>query len=72
MNPKDKLYEIDLSGAAWHKSPFSNGGEQCVEIAHIPGGGVALRDSKNRQRHDLRYTAEEWDAFRKGIIEGAL
>lgn len=44
----------------------------CLEIAHIPGVGVALRNSKNRQRDDLRYTAEEWDAFRKGIIEGAL
>ncbi|SFD61444.1 DUF397 domain-containing protein [Streptomyces aidingensis] len=72
MNAKDDLYAIDLTGVEWHKSPFSNGGENCVEVAQLPGGAVALRDSKNPHREALRYTAEEWAAFRKGIIDGAL
>ncbi|AJT67455.1 hypothetical protein T261_5839 [Streptomyces lydicus] len=69
---KEDLYAIDLSGANWRKSPFSNGGEQCVEIADLPGGGVAVRDSKNPEREALRYTADEWHAFRRGVIEGAI
>ena len=74
MTPKRKedLYAVDLSTAEWRKSQFSNGGEQCVEVANLPGGGIALRDSKNPSFPALRYTAEEWDAFRKGVIAGDL
>jgi Domain of unknown function (DUF397) len=71
-NHKADLYAIDLSGAVWRKSPFSNGAEQCVEIADLPGGGVAVRDSKNPEREALRYTAEEWAAFREAVVEGVL
>lgn len=71
-NAKEDLYAVDLSTAEWRKSPFSNGGEQCVEVADIPGGGIALRDSKNPAFTALRYTAEEWDAFRKAVIAGAM
>jgi hypothetical protein len=69
---KDDLYAIDLSAARWRKSRFSNGGNQCVEITDLPGGGVALRDSENPGFPALRYTAEEWDAFRKGVLSGEL
>lgn len=72
MTDKSELYALDLSDAQWRKSPYSEGGEGCVEITDLPRGGVALRDSKNPARPALCYTAEEWDAFRKGVIEGAL
>lgn len=72
MRSKDDLYAVDLAGAAWRKSPASNTGEHCVEITDIPGGGVAVRDSKHPERPALRYTAEEWDAFRQGVIAGVL
>lgn len=71
-NSKEDLYAVDLSAAAWRKSSFSNGGEHCIEITDLPGGGVALRDSKNPGFPALRYTAEEWDAFRKGVVAGEL
>lgn len=41
-------------------------------MTDLPGGGVAIRDSKNPTRPALCYTAEEWEAFRKGVISGAL
>ena len=69
---KETLYAIDLSGAVWRKSPFSDGAEQCVELTDLPGGAIAIRDSKNPEREPLRYTAEEWQAFRKGVIDGLL
>ncbi|MGI5337676.1 DUF397 domain-containing protein [Streptomyces sp. CA-181903] len=70
MDRKEDLYALDLSGAEWRNA--SNGGNQCVEIADLPGGGVAVRDSKNPDRTDLRYTAEEWAAFRSGMLNGTL
>jgi hypothetical protein len=33
---------------------------------------VAVRDSKNRDREALRFTADEWSAFRRGIEAGEL
>ncbi|RLV08512.1 DUF397 domain-containing protein [Streptomyces griseocarneus] len=72
MDRKEDLYALDLSGASWRKSPDSNGGQSCVEITDLPHGGMAIRDSKNPHRPDLRYTADEWEAFRAGIINGTL
>ena len=72
MTPKEDLYAIELSGAEWYKSPFSSGGEQCVEIADLPGGAVAIRDSKRPDKGVLCYTAEEWDALRQGFRAGVL
>ncbi|MFI0736084.1 DUF397 domain-containing protein [Streptomyces sp. NPDC021225] len=69
---KDDLYAIDLSAAPWRKSSFSDGGNGCIEMTDLPRGGVAIRDSKNPAFPALRYTAAEWDAFRKGVLSGEL
>ncbi|OPC76767.1 hypothetical protein B4N89_45655 [Embleya scabrispora] len=52
-----------LDQARWHTSSFSNGGEQCVQVAHLPGGHTAIRDSKAPTHGHLRYTARTWTAF---------
>lgn len=31
----------------WRKSSHSGSGDQCVEVAVLPEGGRAIRDSKN-------------------------
>lgn len=61
--------KIDQSRLRWFKSSFSAAGN-CVEVAHIPGGGVALRDSKDRAREPHLYTRGEWEAFLKGVKNG--
>jgi hypothetical protein len=38
---------IDLSGAEWLKSSRSGSTKDCVEAAHLDGGMVGVRDSKN-------------------------
>jgi Domain of unknown function (DUF397) len=53
----------------WFKSSFSAAGN-CVEVAHLPGGGVALRDTKNRAKSAHVYTAPEWEAFVAGVKNG--
>ncbi|GAA2478562.1 DUF397 domain-containing protein [Streptomyces thermolineatus] len=69
---KAELYAFDLSNITWRKSSASGGEGNCVEIAELPGGGVAVRDSKRPEMEPLRYTAAEWDAFRRGVIAGEL
>ncbi|MFR9769094.1 DUF397 domain-containing protein [Nocardia sp. SC052] len=54
---------VDLSGAHWFKSTRSAAGNDCVEIAHLDGGRVGVRDSKNPHGGALVFTPLEWDAF---------
>jgi hypothetical protein len=61
------------SGVAWRKSSFSQGnggGDACVEVAFLPDGGVAVRDTKDRTLSPHRYPAREWDAFLAGVRAG--
>jgi hypothetical protein len=54
----------------WFKSSFSANGQSCVECAHLPDGGMAVRDTKNRAGAVLRFTADEWQAFIAGVLSG--
>jgi hypothetical protein len=55
--------DIDLTGAVWHKSAYSNNGGNCVEVAFNLPGIVAVRDSKNPAAGTLVFTPETWRAF---------
>ncbi|WP_043262841.1 DUF397 domain-containing protein [Streptomyces sp. CT34] len=67
---KQDLYRLDIHEAEWHRSSHSNPSGNCVEVTHFPQGGVALRDSKNPNHGDLRFTQDEWDAFLAGVRAG--
>lgn len=56
----------DLSKAVWTKSSHS-GDQNCVEVAHLDGGCIGMRDSKNPDGPALTFTATEWDAFIVGV-----
>lgn len=47
-------------------SSFCNYGN-CVEVGRTPEGGVAVRDSKDRDGGTLVFTADEWTAFVAGV-----
>jgi hypothetical protein len=70
--PKAELDIHDLSTAVWRKSSASAGENDCVEVTDLPGGGRAVRDSKNPHLPALRFTASEWEAAKKGILAGEL
>ncbi len=59
--------QVDLSAAAWRKSSHSGGNGQCVEVAFLDAGQVAVRDSKNQNGPALIFTPGEWDAFLCGV-----
>ncbi|MBL7499246.1 DUF397 domain-containing protein [Frankia sp. CNm7] len=52
----------------WRKSSYSGGtGGNCVEVAPLPDGGRAVRDSKNPAGPVLYFTPAEWSAFLAGV-----
>ncbi|ONI79058.1 DUF397 domain-containing protein [Kribbella sp. ALI-6-A] len=60
----------DLTNAVWRKSTRSNNSNNCVEVADLDGGRVAVRDSKNPAGPALIFTPSEWDAFIAGAKDG--
>ena len=57
-------------GLVWRKARASAANGNCVEVAPLPGGGVAVRDSKDPEGPILRFTAAEWAAFAVGMAAG--
>ena len=61
----------NLSNLIWRKSTRSGGqGGACVEVADLPDGGVAVRDSKDPDGPKLRFTHAVWQAFVGGVKDG--
>jgi Domain of unknown function (DUF397) len=56
--------------ATWVKSSYSGPQGNCVEVAHLTGGGVAMRNSRHPDGPALVFTAAEWDAFLSGARDG--
>jgi hypothetical protein len=52
---------------AWHKSTRSNGQANCVEVAEIPSGDYAVRDSKNADGPILVFGSSTWTQFIEAV-----
>ena len=61
--------EYDISSAAWISSRACNN-SACVQVAHLPGGRVAVRDSKDSSKAPHVFDGEEWAAFVAGVKAG--
>ncbi|HBW18110.1 MAG: DUF397 domain-containing protein [Streptosporangiaceae bacterium] len=60
-----------LTGVTWVKSQRSGPtGGNCVEIAFLAGGEVAMRNSRHPAGPALIFTRAEWDAFIGGALDG--
>ena len=61
----------ELTGARWVKSSYSGPtGGNCVEVALLVGGQVAVRNSRHPSGPALMFSAGEWDAFIGGASDG--
>ena len=61
----------ELTGARWVKSSYSGPtGGNCVEVAFLAGGQVAVRNSRHPSGPARVFAAGEWDAVIGGARDG--
>jgi len=60
----------ELLHADWRKSTHSNPSGNCVELARLPAGRVAVRNSRHPSGPVLMYAPDEVAAFIQGAKEG--
>ncbi|WP_078875697.1 DUF397 domain-containing protein [Streptomyces sp. 769] len=67
MVSKNGVAAREISGVTWQKASASVGAGNCVEVAGLPDGEVAIRNSRFPDGPALVFTSAELAAF----IEGA-
>jgi Domain of unknown function (DUF397) len=60
----------DLQQVVWQKSRYSNSQGECVELARLPSGEVAMRNSRFPDGPALVYTSAEVEAMLLSIKDG--
>ena len=59
-----------IRNAAWRKSRASNPSGNCVELARLEPGVIAIRNSRDPDGPALVYARAEIEEFLKGIKDG--
>jgi hypothetical protein len=70
MQVRNGMPAGQLGGARWRKSRVSNPSGSCVEVAELPGGAIAVRNSRDPIGPALVYTRAEIAAFLQGVKNG--
>jgi hypothetical protein len=70
MQVKNGTSACELPKVRWRKSQASNPSGSCVEMAKLPGGAIAMRNSRHPAGPALIYTRAEVAAFLTGVKNG--
>jgi hypothetical protein len=66
-----RMYRMShMPGLTWQKSRRSNPSGNCVEMAELPGGDIAVRNSRDPHGPVLVYSRAEIEAFIGGAKDG--
>lgn len=68
--PVENGISADQLRLTWRKSRQSNPSGNCVEVAELPDGGIAVRNSRHPSGPALIYTRAEIAAFLAGAKAG--
>jgi hypothetical protein len=68
--PASNGMHADQLRVTWRKSKWSNPSGNCVEVAVLPDGAVAVRNSRHPSGPALVYTRAEIAAFLAGVRDG--
>jgi Domain of unknown function (DUF397) len=68
--PASNGMPADQLQVTWQKSKWSNPSGNCVEVAALTDGGVAVRNSRHPSGPALVYTRAEIAAFLAGVKDG--
>ena len=66
------MLATELGDVCWQKSWHSNPNGECVELAALPTGEIAMRNSRFPAGPVLLYTQAEITAFLAGAKDGAF
>lgn len=66
----DSRSAADIGLVTWRKSRASNPKGDCVELARLAGGAIAVRNSRDPGGPALIYTPAEIAAFLRGAKDG--
>jgi hypothetical protein len=58
-----KMRSVNLRNTSWRKSSYSAANGDCVEVARLSNGYIAVRDSKNIVLPTLGFTPTRWQTF---------
>jgi hypothetical protein len=69
-NSYNGMAAAKLRGVVWQKSRHSNANGTCVEMAALPDGDVAVRNSRFPDGPALIYTRAEIESLILGVKDG--
>lgn len=58
---------INATELRFRKSSYSANASDCVEVADLPTGGAAVRDTQHREAGHLEFPQQEWSALLDSI-----
>ncbi|HWE88234.1 MAG TPA: DUF397 domain-containing protein [Pseudonocardiaceae bacterium] len=67
---RDQAGASALARAAWRKSRYSGAVGNCVEVAPLNTGEIAVRNSRHPSGTTIVYTRAEMAAFMSGVKDG--
>ena len=67
------IQQAGLTGVMWRKSSWSAYNGNCVEVADLPSGLIAVRDTKDAGcGSTLTFGAQAWGSFVNALKNGEL
>jgi hypothetical protein len=60
----------DFSVTLWRTSSFSGNNGTCVEVAALPNGHIAVRNSNHPEEGIVLFTRAEMNAWMQGVKAG--